>query len=261
MEIVLIIIGIVVVILIAGGVDNNRPVSEWSDQKLMRMHGKLLHAARTAQEAGNFAQAQQRADKAAEVEDEIRRRVQSRDSQGNGSSLAWGGPRLREDHPDAVFMKAQAYRLGQGVEKDTAKAFQMIKQLAEQGHLDSQNMLGFMLGNGEGAEVNHDEQYRWLLAAAERGHSTAQANLGILLAEKHSSYNDYEEAVKWLTAAAEQGEEFAQERLAEMYCNGEGVQVDYAEAEKWCQLAANQGSFSAEHMLGIIRYRASRVSE
>lgn len=78
MEIVLIIVGVFVLLLIFGGIDNNRPVTSWSDDKLLRMHGKLLHAARTAQDAGNMQQAKERTEKAHEVESEIRRRAESR---------------------------------------------------------------------------------------------------------------------------------------------------------------------------------------
>lgn len=76
MEIVLIIVGIFVVLLVFGGIDNNRPVESWSDEKLQRMHGKLLHAAGTAQNAGNIQQAKERIEKANEVEIEIRKRME-----------------------------------------------------------------------------------------------------------------------------------------------------------------------------------------
>lgn len=82
MEIVLIIVGIVVLLWVIGGLDNNRPVQRWSDEKLERMRGKLLHAARTAREAGNLDQASVRLSKAEEVLQEVRRRKE-RQSQDN----------------------------------------------------------------------------------------------------------------------------------------------------------------------------------
>jgi hypothetical protein len=44
MEIVIGIIVIAVIIFVIGGMDNDRPVSEWSDEKLVRMREKLPFA-------------------------------------------------------------------------------------------------------------------------------------------------------------------------------------------------------------------------
>lgn len=55
MEIALIaIVALVIVAFVVGGMDNNRPVSEWSDDKLARMHGKLVHLAGIKMKAGDY---------------------------------------------------------------------------------------------------------------------------------------------------------------------------------------------------------------
>ena len=74
MEIVISVIIIFVVILILGGLDNNRPVKSWSDAKLARMHGKLLRASSASSQAGYFEKASEQSQKAKEVEQEIERR-------------------------------------------------------------------------------------------------------------------------------------------------------------------------------------------
>jgi DNA-directed RNA polymerase subunit F len=81
MEIVLIIIGVFVVVLIIGGISNNKPVSEWSDEKLDRMHGKLLRAAQTERAVGNTNKAQ-------EVLTEIGKRMQLRDAARDANRIA-----------------------------------------------------------------------------------------------------------------------------------------------------------------------------
>lgn len=263
MEFVLVAISVVVavfvVLLILGGIDNARPVKGWSDAKLMRMHGKLLLAARAAHEAGNMKQVQERMDKASEVEQEIRRRVSDRNQRRSqflsGGQIADEPVNDEENELRKRFSEAQAYRLGIGVERSAERAYEIMKSLAEAGFLDAQNMIGFMLGDGDGVEQNIDEQYRWWLSAAESGHSVAQANLGVLLATRRGKYLNYAEAEKWLICAAEQGEDFAQERLAQMYSEGEGVERDYEKAEIWCRKAAAQGSESAQHLLGIIQFQ------
>ncbi|WP_019675178.1 hypothetical protein [Arsukibacterium perlucidum] len=64
MEIVIGIIIVVVILFVLGGMDNNRPVKDWSDDKLNRMHPKLMNA--------------RQYEKADEVKKEIERRQQER---------------------------------------------------------------------------------------------------------------------------------------------------------------------------------------
>ena len=77
MEIALIIAGIIIFIFIIGGMSNNRPVEDWTDEKLIRMLPKLQHARSTAMNVSNHEQAKGQDDKIKEVEAEIGRRVES----------------------------------------------------------------------------------------------------------------------------------------------------------------------------------------
>lgn len=74
MEIIAVIVVVVVVALIVGSMDNARPVSDWSDEKLARMFGKLLNASTVARRAGNNEQADAHFKKAEEVKQEIEAR-------------------------------------------------------------------------------------------------------------------------------------------------------------------------------------------
>lgn len=76
MEIALfVILALVVVAFVVGGIDNNRPVSEWSDDKLSRMHGKLLHLAGLKMQAGDY-----KADKNDLLLDEVKKEIVARQS-------------------------------------------------------------------------------------------------------------------------------------------------------------------------------------
>jgi uncharacterized membrane protein required for colicin V production len=63
MEIVIGIIIIAVIIFIIGGMDNDRPVSEWSDEKLVKMREKLQRAASANMDAGDFSAYKKHSDK------------------------------------------------------------------------------------------------------------------------------------------------------------------------------------------------------
>lgn len=73
---ILILIGIVVLALVFGSTDNNRPVESWSNNKLHQMHLKLLKAANAQFKLGNYADFTKHSDKAKEVDAEIKRRGQ-----------------------------------------------------------------------------------------------------------------------------------------------------------------------------------------
>jgi len=60
--------------MIIGGIDNNRPVKEWSSEKLERMLPKLQSLASGQMSAGNYEKAKELSDKANEVIAEIGRR-------------------------------------------------------------------------------------------------------------------------------------------------------------------------------------------
>ena len=92
---------------------------------------------------------------------------------------------------------------------DYATALQELRPLAEQGHAEAQNFLGWM--------------YRW--------------GLGIPM--------DDTEAVKWYRKAAEQGIAEYMTRLAAMYLVGWGVRQDDVMAHMWYDLAAAAGDEDA----------------
>ena len=74
MEVLAVIVVIFVIIWILGGADNNRPVSDWSDDKLLRMHRKLLYAASVQAKANKYEKIMEYTNKAKEVAEEIERR-------------------------------------------------------------------------------------------------------------------------------------------------------------------------------------------
>ncbi len=72
---------------------------------------------------------------------------------------------------------------------------------------------------------------------AEQGHSDTQIMLGMLYELGVGIPQDYKEAAKWFLLAAEQGDPVAQSTLGWLYFAGEGVPQDYNEAAKWFRLA------------------------
>ena len=79
----------------------------------------------------------------------------------------------REEVAEIVFKRAKALYQA----RDYATAAELMKALAEQGHLQAQYVLGYMYHYGQGVPRNEKEAIRWITAAAARGHPLAQEAL------------------------------------------------------------------------------------
>jgi TPR repeat protein len=136
---------------------------------------------------------------------------------------------------------------------DPAKAYKILKPLAEKGDAGAQNNLGHLyLGGFEGAPRDITEAMKWYRKAAEQWHASAHFSigmsylLGLGLLEK-----DYNEGFRWIRKSAEQGYEYAQYYLGNAYAKGWGevIPKDDVEAAKWMRKSAAQGNFDAQRYL------------
>jgi uncharacterized protein len=124
---------------------------------------------------------------------------------------------------------------------DFQTALEVWKPLAEQGHAEAQNMLGYMYRFGEGVDPDYEQARHWYRKAADQGNATAQNNLGVMYRLGLGGQQDFKEALYWFERAAAQGNGGAQNHLGLMYYKGEGVESDKVVAYKWAYLAAQQG--------------------
>ena len=105
---------------------------------------------------------------------------------------------------DAIYQRAEEYYYGKnGKKSDTAKALELYRQAAEQGHAEALYELGAAL-------------------------------------KMPGEYQNTREAVKWLRKAAEQGHQEAQAELGHSYEFGVGVEIDLKEAEKWYHMSQEE---------------------
>ena len=148
---------------------------------------------------------------------------------------------------------------------DFKKAHKLITTLTEQGHPESQYLLGLAYYKGKGVLQSHKEAIKWLLKSAEQKNLKAQRLIRAnyykrhkQIAEQGSSYaqrflganyylglgvtQDYAEAAKWYKKAAEQEDRVAQNILGAMYEKGKGVSKDFVEAYKWFSISGETGN-------------------
>lgn len=139
---------------------------------------------------------------------------------------------------DAEYKLGEAYRLGNGFEKDIPQAFKWYGRAAEQGHNGARYKLGLIYLTGEGIKQNFIRAGKWYRLAAEMGRlPEAQFAMGQLYFLGQGVLQDYTEAFSWYEKAAHQGHPVAQHLLGAMYEEGWAVDRDLIEAYKWFTLA------------------------
>ncbi|MGL4937742.1 tetratricopeptide repeat protein, partial [Shewanella sp.] len=84
-----------------------------------------------------------------------------------------------------------------GVPQDLSQALLWYRKASEQGHADSQSMLGRMYKNGEGVPQDYKEAYAWYSVLAANGSKRAEKNRDDM-AEKLSP-DDFSKAQKLAT--------------------------------------------------------------
>lgn len=171
------------------------------------------------------------------------------------------------------------------------QAVALLSSLAQEGHVDAQVDLGFLLASGQAAQHDLSEAARWFSMAAEAGSAQAQFNYGVLLRSGQGTRQDLPKAAKMFHLAAvagnaeaafnmavvlrESGDESAllpeAIKLIEQFANDEGdlkclYAAGLAQAEGWVaerdlpravpflQKAAEQGHASAAYNLALILY-------
>ena len=84
-----------------------------------------------------------------------------------------------EGHADSQFLLGELYRYGWGVKQDGERAFQAYHSAAVQGHVEAQLRLAWdCYGCGIGVQKDKQLELKWMRAAAEQGHPEAQYVIG-----------------------------------------------------------------------------------
>jgi uncharacterized protein len=159
-------------------------------------------------------------------------------SDKNPSAAAtWWEKAASQGHAYAKYNLAIVYRTGDGVPKDTARAFKFFEAVARLGDpetlkfvelfltpdyvFEAQTFVGDMYSNGEGTPKDDAKAVMWYQKAASSGNAHAQQNLGVA------------------------------------YISGDGVAIDLVLGYAWSNLASGQGNVDAGKNRNIAATRMS----
>lgn len=108
-------------------------------------------------------------------------------------------------NPDALFEKAYAFGVGQGVAQDKVRALKLYEIAAFQGSKTAQYNTGIYYQNGSGCEKDLKKAFTWFLKAAENGHVNAMNKVGCYYAEGTGVPKNMSKAKEWLIKALQSG--------------------------------------------------------
>ena len=151
------------------------------------------------------------------------------------------------------FLLALRYAEGRGVEKDDAKALNLVTKSAQQGLVVAQYRLGAMYERGIGVAKDLPNAKSWYERAAKGGNRKAMHNLAVLFADGVGGTPDFAQAATWFRQGAEYGLADSQYNYAILLERGMGTEKNLSEAAKWYAVASSQGDAGAAERLAALK--------
>ncbi|RHZ45835.1 hypothetical protein Glove_646g3 [Diversispora epigaea] len=154
----------------------------------------------------------------------------------------------------ALNCMAYSYKNGFGVEKNEEKAFELYLKSAEKGFLVAQFNVGRCYKGGTGISKDEAKGFQWVIKSACAGNIEAMCNVGYCYENGIGVSKDIKEAFKWYLKAAEKEHSISQFNVGNFYKYGYGINIDQMKAFKWYRKAAENGSTDGQYMLGLCFY-------
>ena len=142
--------------------------------------------------------------------------------------------------PRAFFWAGYSYELGEGVPKDDANAAQYYQQALSapiQEKVNPANRLGMYYYDGRGVERDYAKAFQLLKWAEDHGGPVMLYYLGACYANGQGTQQDYAKALTYLDQVNWNCHP-AFYLLGKMYCNGLGVPMDIAKGVEYLQKAS-----------------------
>ncbi len=152
----------------------------------------------------------------------------------------------------AKMITAQKYMTGDGLPMDTAQAFRLYKDCAENGKMTSaMNQLGTMYEYGFGTSKDLSKAFFWFSKSADKGDPTGMYQLGTMYKNGEAVPQNFAKAYACFKASAEKG--FPGGMYGAGYCSmkGLGTAQDYGEAVKWFKEGVLRHNNTCTFMLGV----------
>ena len=160
--------------------------------------------------------------------------------------------RAEEGDAEAIFELSSRYREGDGVIKNEAEFFRLLKISANAGYAPAQNRLGYCYEYGIATEISIEKAVDLYKIAAAKGNDKGQSNLGRLYESGKGVEKDVDEAIRLLKLSADQGNQSALNRLGIFYEFGTGEEKNISKAIEFYKKSAEKNYAPALCNLGYL---------
>lgn len=181
--------------------------------------------------------------------DQFSSQQQLRDPYG---AATWFEKAAKQKHAGAAYQLARIYEFGNGVARNSGRAYDNYNIAAELGYAEAQYRMGWFykgrvpITGGMELIMQPDllvpgTAAEWWSKAAAQGHVDAQGQLGHLYHNGEGVPKDPVQGNEWWRKAADQGDANAQSNLGVSYSAGLGLPKDQSKAVEWYLKSAMQG--------------------
>ena len=164
----------------------------------------------------------------------------------------WYSMAAEQGHPEAAFNLGLMYRDGDGVIRDTKKAFAYFHQSAEAGLPLAMFNVALAYNSGIGVEQNKDSAFCWASRGADAGDAQSMYTVALLYYQGLGTKVDKEEATRWAYRSAKAGSADGMALMATLLMEGETVEQNVDKAYEWIVKADSLGSADAGEMKEMI---------
>lgn len=141
------------------------------------------------------------------------------------------------------------------------QAYKLLDDLAVQGDVDAQFLLGRMSELGEGVDQDIQQGIKWYQKAAGQQHSCALNNLAVRYKTGDQVPKDHQLAFMLTQQAALSQHPVALTSFGEMYYFGQGTPVDKDRASLYYQKALEKGYAGAIFQMGRLYVERNKTSQ
>lgn len=141
---------------------------------------------------------------------------------------------------------------------DAACALARLGRAAKEGRASAKALLGWMHAEGIGGKVDAARAAQYYLEAARQGEPSARNNLGELYEKGRSVAKDEKLAFEYYLAAAKSGFPPAQFNAGRLYAAGRGIAQNLGEARRWLGEAEKAGITPAREILDMLDREAAK---
>ena len=158
---------------------------------------------------------------------------------------------LTKEFPHSEYELGKCYYDGKGVEKNLAKALELLQSAINKGNPFAMNFLANSYEDGDGVQKDISKAIELYEASLKLGNNNAIFNLANLYDEQ----NDYVKAIHYYKLAIKENDSEAMYNIGLIYLNGnKDIKCDYFKAMKYFKMAAKCGDSDAMIRIAEIYY-------